>query len=68
MKYDDETSTYCYIKKYKRNKSKLTWTAFLTVLMMVGRLEPARVASDLDRGRKASKMAEPDECVLAVGG
>ena len=61
MKYDDETSNPLL---YKRNKSKLTWTAFLTVLMMVGRLEPARVASDLDRGRKASKMAEPDECVL----
>lgn len=36
--------------------------------MMVGRLEPARVASDLDRGRKASKMAEPDECVLTAVG
>ena len=34
---------------------ELTWTAFLTVVMIVGFLM-ARWASDLERGRKASKM------------
>ena len=49
---------YLFIQIVILKIQSYTWTAFLTVVMIVG-LFMARVASDLDRGRNASKIAPP---------